>query len=165
MAKEKERKTAHILFVEQNKSQKDIAQLLGVTEKTVSDWVNKNGWKEEQTARNASPARRINNIKAIITGLSEERIELSTQVRAAEQDGDEKTANSIRERISKIDDAVSKWNKTLENIDRENQITLSIYLEVMDRIFNALRLYDTKLYMNTVEFQEQHLHRITIELG
>lgn len=165
MAKEKQRKTAHILYVEQNKSQKEIAQLLGVTEKTVSSWVNKYSWKQELTARNASPARRINNIKAIITNLSEERLLLTSEVRQLEKDGASEEATKKREQISRIDDSVSKWNKTLENINKENQVSLSIYLQVMESIFNSMRLYDVNQYMDTVEFQEHHLHKITMELG
>lgn len=165
MAKEKQRKTAHILFVEQNKTQREIAQLLGVTEKTVSAWVNKYGWKQEQTARNSSPVRRVSNIKAIITGLSDERLSLSNEVRMAEENSDTEEATRLRERISKIDDAVSKWNKTLENINRENQLNLSTYLQVMERIFDSMRIFDTKLYMESVEFQEDHLHKITMKLG
>lgn len=165
MAKEKERKTAHILYVEQNKAQKEIASLLGITEKTISVWVNKYEWQKERTARNASPARRKNNIKAIITNLSEERLSLDAEVREFEKSGNHDGATKTRERISKIDDAVSKWNKTLMTIDKENEVTLSAYINVLEQIFNDMRLFNPKLFMETIEFQEQHLHKVTAQLG
>ena len=165
MAKNKERKTARILYVEQNKTQKEIASLLGVTEKTVSFWVNKYDWQKERTARNASPARRKNNIKAIITNLAEERLELDSEVKQLEKEGDQEEANHKRERISKIDDAVAKWNKTLMTIDKENEISLSAYIQVLESIFNDMRLFNPKLFMQTIEFQEQHLHKVTSQLG
>lgn len=165
MAKEKEKKTARILFVEQGKSRKDIAHLLGLTEKTVGIWVDKFGWVKERSARTASPVKRSENIKEIITTLSEERIELQEQVKEAEMKADNDTIAQVRGQMSKIDDAVAKWNKALISIDKENEITLSTYLNVMEKIFNAMRLHDPRLFMSTIDFQEQHLHKITLELG
>jgi len=165
MAKEKEKKTAHILFVEQGKTRKDIAQLLGITDKTISNWVEKFGWDKERTARNASPTRRTENIKAIITTLSEERIELNNKVKAAELKGDLNTITELRSQISRVDDSVSKWNRALMTIEDENKITLSVYLTVMDMIFDRMRIMNPKLYFETIDFQEQHLHQITVELG
>jgi len=165
MAKEKERKTARILFVQQNKTQSEISKLLGVTEKTISAWCNRYDWRKERTARNASPVRRKNNIKAIITNLSEERLELDAKVKQLEKEGGQDEANTTRERISKIDDAVAKWNKTLMTIDKETEVTLSTYISVLEQIFNDMRLYDPKMFMGTIEFQEQHLHKVTAQLG
>ncbi len=165
MAKEKEKKTAHILFVEQGKTRKDIAHLINVSEKTVGQWVEKGGWEKERAARQASPTRRMENIKAIITSLSEERLSLSSQIRECESRADYETISDLRTQISKIDDAVAKWNKTLITVDNENKITLSVYITVMEKVFDRLRHYDPKLFMATIDFQEQHLHHITQELG
>lgn len=164
MAKEKERRTGHILYVEQGKTAREVADLIGVAEKTIGDWIAKGGWKEERTARQASPAKRADNIRQIITTLSEDRLRLDRECKQAEgRDPDE--LSKLREEISRIDDAVSKWNKTLENIEKETRISLATYLGVMDQIFAAMRTYDVKLYMNTVEFQEAHIHKISISLG
>lgn len=165
MAKIKEQKTARILYVEQGKTQKEIAQLLGITEKTIGLWVKNGDWEKERASLNASPVERINNIKAIITNLSYERLELDTKAKQAEKEKNTDKATAFRERISKIDDAASKWNKTLENVSKENQVSLSNYLTVMESIFNDLRLFNVKLFMETVDFQEYHLHKITSELG
>lgn len=166
MAKEKEKKTARILFVEQGKTRKDIAGLIAVSEKTVGQWVDKFGWEKERAARNASPTRRMENIKAIITGLSEDRISLSNRIKNLEASGtNPDTIADLRSQISKIDDAVAKWNKTLTTIDSENKITLATYIGVMENIFDRMRIYDAKLFMATVEFQELHLQQITNELG
>lgn len=164
MAKEKERKTARILYVDQGKPNNEIARLVGVTEKTISQWAAKYGWGEERTARNVTPARRMENIKSIIHSLSEERLEVHRQAQQAENNGDLDGATELRTRIGKIDDSVAKWNKTLTAIQDENKVSLSVYLKVMDMIFDALRLYDSNLYLQTVEFQENHIHKVTREL-
>jgi hypothetical protein len=166
MAKDKERRTARILYVEQGKTAREVSDLVGVAEKTIGDWVEKGAWKEERTARQASPAKRSDNIKLIITNLSEDRLRLDRNIKDAEALGSNpESLQSLREEISRIDDAVSKWNKTLENIESENRISLSTYLNVMDQIFKSLQVYDPKLYMSTVEFQDEHVHKICINLG
>ena len=165
MAKDKERRTAHILYVEQGKTGREVADLTGVAEKTISEWINKYGWKEERSARQASPAKRASNIKLIITNLSEDRIRLDRQAKEAEACGDQEQLTKTREEISRIDDAVSKWNKTLENVESENRVSLATYLHVMDEIFSAMRNYDPKLYMNCIEFQEHHIHKISLSIG
>jgi transposase-like protein len=164
MAKEKERRTAHILYVEQGKTAKEVAELIGCAEKTIGEWVAKYGWKEERSARQASPSKRAGNIKMIITNLSEDRLRLDREIRAIEAGGDPARHNTIREEMSQIDDAVSKWNKTLENIEKEGRVSLVTYLNVMDQIFSSMRNYDAKLFMSTVEFQEHHIHKISLVL-
>ena len=165
MAKEKERKTAYILFVNEGKTRKEISQLIGVSEHTIGAWVDKFGWVKERAARNASPGKRIENVKAILAELGEQRLELSRQLKEAEINGDSDAVNDLRTQIEKKDLAVANWNKHLMTIDKESKITLANYLHVMESVFYALRLFDTKLYMQTIEFQEHHLHAKTIELG
>ncbi len=167
MAKDKERRTARILYVEQGKTAKEVSDLVGVAEKTIGDWVEKGAWKEERNARQTSPAKRADNIKLIITNLSEDRLNLDRKIKNIESEGckDPEELTKLREEVSRIDDAVSKWNKTLENIESENRISLATYLNVMDQIFKSMQTYDPKLFMSTVEFQDQHVHKICLTLG
>lgn len=165
MAKDRERRTAHILYVEQKKTAKEVAELVGVSEKTLSDWVTKFNWKAERDARNTSPTQRINNIESIITGLAEERIELSRRLPISEKAGNRDEVDEIRRNISKLDDAVSKWNKTLRDINKEAKIPLATYLEVMQSIFEALQHYNAKIFMQTLDFQEKHIHDVSLKLS
>lgn len=165
MAKERERKTAHILYVEQKKTAAEVAVLVGVSEKTLSAWVIKYNWKNERDARNTSPYKRIENLESIIAGLAEERIQLSRSLPEAEKAGKIDEVKELRSSISKIDDAVSKWNKTLRDINKEAKIPLATYLEVMQTIFEALQHYNTKLFMQTLDFQEKHIHEVSLKLS
>ena len=66
----------------------------------------------------------------------------------------------LRKECASIDDAIAKWNKRIENLIKGTKITLSMYIEVMESIFEALRLKDEKLYILTLDFQEEHLHEV-----
>jgi len=70
----------------------------------------------------------------------------------------------LRKQAAAIDDAIAKWNKRIENLHKEGKITLSIYMEVMERIFEALRLSNEPLYMQTLDFQENHLEDVAAKL-
>jgi transposase len=165
MAKEREKKIAKVLYVEQLKEAKEISKLINVSEVTLSKWVNENGgaWKIERNAKMSNPNVRTDNIKQIINDLSEQRITLNTQLKQAELNGDLKETGLLRESIARIDDAVSKWNKTLTSIDKESQVTLSTYLAIMEMLFDALKAFDEKLFFSTLDFQEVHLNDVSLK--
>ncbi|MFY0714119.1 hypothetical protein J1D01_10610 [Seonamhaeicola sp. NFXS20] len=179
MAKDKERGIARIWYTEQNKTAKEIAEKLKLTEKTVGEWVKKYGWKEERNARENAVDKRIDNIKSVIDDITEDRSSARTRLNELKKDLKEAIANKdtdeaalIRTMISDIkkeivgyDDAISKWNKTLENFDKENKVSLSNYLHVMDEIFKDLQAYDQSIYMSTLDFQEQHINKVSVQIG
>jgi predicted transcriptional regulator len=165
MAKDRERRTAHILYVEQKKTAKEVAELVGVSEKTMSDWVTKHNWKAERDARSTSPTQRINNIEAIIGGLAQDRLDLQRKLETAEKNGNKDEVVQLRSDMSKLDDSVSKWNKTLRDINKESKVPLGVYLNVMESIFNSLQAFDPKLHFQTIAFQEKHIHEMSIKLG
>lgn len=149
------------MYVELGMTGKEIASELGVTEKTVSNWVNNHGWKNERNARIASSANQTENIRKIIAELAEDRIELTRKLRIESK---EDKPEDLRKQIAGIDDAISKWNKTLMNIDKENKLSLSVYIAVMEQIFEAMLRYDPALHANTIQFQELHLKTIRLQL-
>lgn len=161
MAKEKEIKLAHHFYVKDGKTAKDISALIGVTEKTIGTWVNKYGWKQERDAVLFSAEAQISNIKQIISNCAEEHLLLSKQAIEADKAKDKELANSLREQMATLSDQVSKWNKTLENIDKTNQISLAVRLTVMRQIFEAMSNYDSKLFLQTIDFQEKYIHDIS----
>lgn len=166
MAKDNERKTARILYVEQGRTAKDIAELVNVAEKTISAWVNKYGWKAARTANITNKGNRIENIKQIIDGFAQIRLDLQHEVNKLIKDkGDKDEIQNIRQELARIDNGVANWNKTLENIDKNSRISLSEYLFVMNKIFDALRDFDTELYIKTISFQEKHINEVSIKLG
>jgi predicted transcriptional regulator len=170
--KTKERNTARILYVEQGKTAKEIAALLNTTEKTISGWVNKYGWKQSRTAKVTSIDNRTDNIKQIIDQLATDRIALQSKISDLIQqsnDNDNDKINSqiaqLRTQIAVIDSSVYNWTLTLSKIDKDNRITLAMYLYVMESVFKALNNTNPEIYLKTIEFQEQHINDISLQLG
>ena len=161
MPKDNERQLAYYYYVEKQKTAKETAELVGVTPATMSKWIARCGWKAQREARALSPAARIENIRSLIANLAEERVALGRELEKALAVGDPKQVAALRCQMAAVDDGAAKWNKTLENAQLEGKIRLTTYLDVMERIFNALRDYDAKLYLQTVGFQEQHVHDIS----
>lgn len=163
MAKDKEKKLAHILYVEQGKDACEISPLIKVSEATLSKWVREGGWKTERDARNSSPHLSIGNIKKIMGSLGEDRLRLNKDLRQAECNADTEGATELRKQISRVDDAISKWNKALGAMDKESRVSLSSYLWVMEEVFQGLRHFDIDLYMKTLDFQEHHIQQMCIK--
>ena len=165
MAKEHERKLAKELFVVQCKTQKEIARLTNTQEKTIGVWVKKYGWKEERDARINSSSSQIESIKTLIGKLTDKRLVLIKKMDEASSKGDTEKYDSYETKAARLADEVSKYNKTLQTLDKENKISLSVYLDVMSDIFKALQKSDMDLYMKTIDFQEEHLTTVSLKIG
>lgn len=161
MAKDRERRAAFDLYVKQGKTAKDTAELVGVTESTLGKWVDKYNWKEARTAKQATNNKLEDDIKRLMQLQVEKRLEIQEQLEDCSDDEEE----GLLKRAAVIGDEISKLNKTIETISKGNKITLSTYLEVMNRIFNALQTREPKLFMELLEFQQQHIQEIAKEIG
>lgn len=154
MAKERERRMAKELYM-QGKTAKEVARLVGVTEKTISRWVAKYNWKTLRDAKIYSAKSKVDNIKQILADLAEETVAINRQI---EQETDKEKLLELRKRRNQLADEAAKWNKALEKLDDQNQVSLSTYIAIMEEIFNALKVYNEKLFYQTLDFQEKHLN-------
>jgi len=153
MAKDKERRLAKELFL-QGKRYKEIAQLVGVTEKTLSRWVATGNWKTIRDAKLNTGKTKTDNIKQILSDIADETISLNREIA---ETTDREKLKELRKQRNQLADEAAKWNKALESLDAENKVSFATYIAVFDEIFKALRDFDQKLYMKTLDFQEQHL--------
>ena len=164
MAKTQERILAKELFF-QFKLQSEIARIVGVQEKTISDWIKKFSWKQERDARFNGSKNQISQIKKLIGILTDERIKLITEIDDSKHLGTTDETKALQKRANEIADEVSKYNKTLLTLDKENRISLAVYLDVMESLFKAIQKHSPKLYMELLTFQEEHLSEISSKLG
>lgn len=165
MAKNKERQVAQKLYVELFKSQKEIAEDLGVTEKTVGDWVKSGNWKQLRDARLNNSNNRAETIKKVIAGLSESALEVQDKIKEAEGTGDMALALALKKESTRIAQEVGMYQKALEKLEKNFKVSLSTYLEVMDDMFQELQNYDKDLFMKTLDFQKYHLQNVAQKLG
>jgi len=173
---QKLKSSAYELIVIQEKTQKQVAEFLGISEKTVSDWANAGNWRDLRKSRQSAVSTANNNLKNIIALLSEQRLRVEQEISEAQADGDKESELKLRKEASIISDDISKINKSLRDNEKSNGITLGVYIDVMDDIFNNLRMFNLKircpkcgteidLYSETLEFQAMLIQRKTIELG
>ena len=157
------RKIAHHYYVEKNYTAKQVAEMLDITPKTVGEWVRKYAWKQERQAREISVRSREGNRDQVLSDLATDRRRIRELImeQEASPQPDRELIRELRKQISRIDDAVSKWNKARITAQKDERVPLDIYLQVMDNIFDSLRLFDMELYTRTLDFQEQHIYQIS----
>jgi transposase len=172
MAKKQERKdieklkrAAYECVVIQDYTQEQAAKIVGVSTNTLSEWARKGNWKDLRKARQSAISTANNNLKNIISLLSEQRLKIEQKIHEAQACKDKEQELELRKQANIISDDLSKINKTLKENDKSNGITLGIYIDVMDDIFNNLRIFDLGLYNETIEFQAMLIQKKTIELG
>ena len=162
MAKLRERSIAKHYYVEVQKTAKEISDITGVSEQTLTKWINdpKDNWKDQRNAKLAKTEIRTDNIRQVINTLCDDRLNLDRICKECEANSDLVGSTAARKEMARIDDSISKWNKTLSTIDKDNKITLGQYIYVQEKIFNALNLYSEKIYLQTIDFQEEHINEV-----
>ncbi len=161
---DKLKRTAYECIVVQGKSQKEVALLLGVTEATVSKWAIDGNFKEERNNRQQCISTDADNIKKLLRVMSQQRLQLEELILDAQKMSDTQEEIRLRKDARALSDEMAKQNKTLLSLDKTNY-TLGTYIDVMDDIFNALRVYDESLWEKTVDFQATLIRKKTIEIG
>lgn len=164
---DKLRRVAYQYVVEQGLDQKAVANLLNLTEATISTWANnsKEGkWKDLREARQQCTSTDADNLKKLLRVMSQQRLELEEQILDAQKVGDTNEEIRLRKEARALSDEMSKQNKTLMTLDKSNY-TLGVFIDVMDEIFNGLRAYDEDLWHKTVDFQSTIIRKKTIEIG
>jgi transposase len=162
---EKIKHAAYEYVVMQDYTQSEAAEMLGVSEKTLSEWAKKGDWRALRKARQSAVSTANNNLKNIISLLSEQRLKIEQEIHEAQGEGNRELELELRRKANLISDDLSKLNKTLKDNDKSNGITLGIYIDIMDDIFNNLHVFNQELYEQTLEFQSMLIQKKTIELG
>ena len=151
------KKEAHDLYVREGMTCKEISTRINVSERSVSSWINENDalWKKERQASVISSQKQGDNLKQIINILADQKLELLRMIDVLE----------LRKQAATLDNSVAQWGNQLKEVDKKNRITLAIYIDVMSRIFDAMKVYDADLYFKTLDFQENHLYEAAKMLG
>jgi len=163
--KDQERSTGRHMFVEQLKSLTEISKLLNVSINTLSKWANDDGWKAARDAKLNGNDQAIRDTKQVLSDLAEQRISLNALQKEATEKKDFERLQELNRQAAALSDESSKWNKNLQMLQGPKNVSLAAYLDIMDDIFNSLRAFDQKLYLKTLDFQEQHIRATSKKLG
>lgn len=165
MAKEREKRIAFDYYTTQGMTAKAISDITGVSEKTIGEWAKKGNWKSMRDANVNSNKTRAQNIKELISELTDQQLQIAEEIKTAKAKGDNNLVTELRKQSSAISQEVAIQTKALDKMDSENKTTLSKYLEIMNDIFQNLEAYDKDAYLKTLDFQESHLQTISLKLG
>lgn len=152
MAKLREQKLAEDLYIKGKKTAKEIAELVGVTEKTVGEWADKFKWKDRRNALLGSAQNGLVNINNLIDIYAEKLVEMES---------DDKADNLAK---VKLVDAIAKLNKTKEGFEKEFRIPYTVYINVMDLIMSdMLQKTNPKIHIEILEFFENHTNELALK--
>lgn len=182
MAKDQDKKLAFFYFTEEKMTAKEISEKLKIRPNTVGDWIKKENWKAIRDAKTNQSGERLDRIQQVIDDLAVERLqimqeikEIPLKIKDLEKDIREipnknitdplrsevfelkEELKSLKRQTVYIDQGIAMWNKTLSNFHSENKITLTKYIEIMNKIFEGLRTENEGLYMKTLDFQRDHI--------
>lgn len=161
--KDSERLRAKAMYVEQLKTAKEIAIVVKVNVNTVGEWIAKGNWKAERDAKFNGIPSQIKDLKELISVLTEQRLKLVKLIDNAITKKDTVAEAEYKREAVKLADEVSKWNKSLENLEKKGKISLATYIEVMESIFKDMSQKHHKIYIQLLDFQEQHIRNISLK--
>lgn len=152
MAKIREQKLAEDLYIKGKKTAKEIASLVGVSEKTVGDWVERFKWKDRRNALLSSAKNGLQNINNLIDIYAEKLVEM---------EGNPEVNNADK---IKLVDAIAKLNKTKDGFEKEHRIPYNTYINVMDLIMSdMLAKVNPKIHLELLEFFENHTNELALK--
>ena len=103
MANKETKELARLYFM-RGETQKSIANKVGVVEKTVSRWVDKEGWAEKRAAENITRPELVNKLLITINKLIEQVNESDDPML-----------------ISGLGDKLAKLSTTIEKLDKKSK--------------------------------------------
>ena len=161
------RQAAFELVVVQGRSQKEASETLGISENTLSKWANddqEGKWKDLREARQQCASTDAENTRQLLRLLSKQRLDIEGQIQDAVITEDADLEGMLRRKASGLSDEMSKINKTLQSFDKKSY-TLGSYIDVMDDIFSSMRSFDELLWLQSIQFQTQHIRSVSNKLG
>jgi len=136
---------AELLFIKTQLSQKEIAERVGTTEKTLSNWVNDNNWK---TLRTSIFITREEQLRRLYDQLNELNNAIS------EREKGKRFADS------KEADSITKLSAAIRNL--ENDTSIADIIDVFIEFMNFIQQSDFKKAKEIIELQDAFIrHKLS----
>lgn len=136
---------AKVLFVDSNKSQKEVAERLGISASQVNRWVMAENWHVLKTANRVTS-------KQIALDLQKRIFEISQAVE-----------NDKRIITMQETDQISKLNACIRDLDKSAD--LPTYLQAFEEFLDFIRKHDEELFKTLPDFVYSFLTQKAVELS
>jgi len=134
------KKQAYILFVENNVEIKEVARIVGVSERTIWRWNKEENWREMKNVRIHAPAK----MASLYYLQSEALMQKAHNEKRVLTDKEAKTMASMAATIDKL----SKYDK------------IGFHIRAMDNFMGFLSKKDLKLAQAIADYSLQFLKRL-----
>jgi transposase len=165
---EKLRKEAYRYIVEEGRTQKDTARILGVAENTMSEWAIEGNWKELRKTRQSSANTARENVQQLINLLSSKRLELEYKINEAHDAGDEDSEIKLRKEAGRVSNDMIYQKNVLAELNKDNEkkaLTLGEIVDFADDYYKEMRAFDSDLSDKAFDFHTFYIRKKTNELG
>lgn len=162
------RTVAYKYVVEEGKTQKEAARILGVTEKAMSDWATAGGWKDMRKSRQSSTETACENVRHIINLLSDKRLQLEYSINEARDSGDTDSEIRLRKEAAIVSNDMIYQKNVLTELNRgkgKRALTLGETVDFADDYYQEMRAYDADLAERNFDFHTFYIRKKTNELG
>ena len=135
MAKDKEKELAQHLYIYTDLLQKDIAQKVGVSEKTLVSWISTNKWDSIKNANQTTNLHTVNNLRQLLLLQTEKN----------------KDKMALGEFSKNDADTLLELAKTIDTL--EGGIPLRMYIQVMEEFMHFIPVDKQKLKQELATLQ------------
>ncbi len=146
MAKKSEKLLARELYLNTSLTQKEIADRLNVTVKTISDWKDEGNWEALRAAKKVTKAALISNYYTILNTMQEQ---------IAGRGAPENVPTS------KEADIMAKIGSQIEKIDKQS--SLQDYIMAFQEFLEFLMVKDPELARQVAPFQYEFLQEKALQ--
>lgn len=133
--KSKEKSIAFSLYMVTALTQKEIAERVGVSEKTLSGWITLEKWEKLKLARNTTEIETVNDLRQLLSELSKDNIQKKKDGKFTKSDAD----------------SVLELAKAIDLL--EGGIPLRTYVSVMEEFINSIPIKEHNFRTTLAEYQ------------
>ncbi|MBL7902941.1 MAG: hypothetical protein JNK73_13170 [Bacteroidia bacterium] len=155
MAKDKERKSAYNLYVNECLMAKEIALRLKVTEKTIGDWVREGNWKQIRLSKQTTADTLSGKYDDLLSALLDRRLSFEKKPSKSAEE---------KEEHRNIIDEMSKIAAIKDRIHKDGNVSLRVHIHCMEKFMAYIHTHNPKLFMNLIDHQRDYLVLLTEEL-
>lgn len=128
------------LYLEGSMSQAEIADLIGVSERTILNWKTKGQWEKQLALRQQTPQELESDIIEIIAEIVKSR-------------KDEKDPG---QRL-KLADELSKYNKIWDKLKKDSRLSLTEHITVMKDFIAFAQKHDPKSLKDILKLSKDYI--------